>query len=184
MIFEVIVTTMSPDRRLHIAPMGIRRDDEFIYISPFKPSTTLENLLTSKRAVVNYVKDVRVFAGCLTGRYEWPCVDTSEIEGQRLEAAFAHDELIVEKIDDDPQRPRASCRSVHHGVHKPFDGFNRAQAAVLEAAILVSRLHMLEADKIDREVEYLRIAIDKTAGPEELTAWQWLLERIDEHRRT
>ena len=37
----------------------------------------------------------------------------------------------------------------------PFRGFNRAQAAVVEAAILVSRLHMLPPDKIEREIGYL-----------------------------
>lgn len=182
MIYEVIVTTLAPDQRVHIAPMGIKRDQDFVYISPFKPSTTLDNLLNNGHAVVNYVKDVRIFAGCLTGRYDWPCVATDKIKGQRLQAAFGHDELVVEEIEDDPQRPRARCRSVHRGVHQPFDGFNRAQAAVLEAAILVSRLHMLDASKIDAEVQYLRIAIDKTAGPDELIAWQWLMQRIDAHR--
>ena len=66
--------------------------------------------------------------------------------------------------------------------HAPFRGFNRAQAAVIEAAILVSRLHMLSPDKIDAEREYLRIAIDKTAGPAEREAWGWLMEWIDRHR--
>jgi hypothetical protein len=67
-------------------------------------------------------------------------------------------------------------------MHAPFRGFNRAQAAVVEAAILVSRLHMLPADKIDREIEYLKIAIDKTAGPREREAWEWLMERVSVHR--
>lgn len=183
MIYEVIVTTVSTNQTLHIAPMGIQRDADFVYISPFKPSTTLENLLSTGTAVINYVKDVRVFAGCLTGRHEWSCVATNEIPGQRLEIAHAHEELVVEKINDHELRPRASCRSVHRSEHRGFDGFNRAQAAVLEAAILVSRLHMLDREKVDRELEYLQIAIDKTAGPSELEGWGWLLEKIAEHRR-
>jgi len=183
-IYEVIVTTLSSEQSLHIAPMGIRRDDDHVYISPFKPSTTLDNLLSTRVAVINYVKDVRVFAGCLTGRYDWACVDTEHVEGKRLQLAHAHEELKVEHIEDDELRPRATCRSLYHADHRRFDGFNRAQAAVLEAAILVSRLGMLEDEKIDTEIEYLRIAIDKTAGPHEQLAWQWLMERIDEHRRS
>jgi len=35
---------------------------------------------------------------------------------------------------------------VHRASHAPFVGFNRAQAAVIEAAILVSRLRMLRRD--------------------------------------
>jgi len=182
-IYEVIVTTLSPDQSLHIAPMGIRRDGNHIYISPFKPSTTLDNLLIGRVAVVNYVKDVRVFAGCLTGRFDWETVATEHVSGRRLQLAHAHEELSVTHIEDDQLRPRATCRSLYHAQHHSFDGFNRAQAAVLEAAILVSRLGMLEDEKIDSEIEYLRIAIDKTAGPNEQLAWQWLMDRIEEHRR-
>jgi hypothetical protein len=60
---------------------------------------------------------------------------------------------------------------------------NRAKAAVVEAAILASRLHMLPQEKIDAELAYLQIAIDKTAGPEEREAWGWLMEKIAAHRQ-
>ena len=75
-------------------------------------------------------------------------------------------------------------RCVHTENHAPFTGFNRAQAAVVEGAILVSRLFMLPADKIDREMAYLQIAIDKTAGPDELTAWQWITAAVERFRTT
>jgi uncharacterized protein len=55
---------------------------------------------------------------------------------------------------------------------------NRAQAAVIEGAVLVSRLHMLPAEKIASEMAYLQIAIDKTAGSEEREAWSWLREAV------
>jgi len=60
----------------------------------------------------------------------------------------------------------------------PFQGFNRAQAAVIEAAILVSRLHMLPRHKVEAEMAYLAIAIAKTAGPAEQEAWNWLTEKV------
>ena len=60
-----------------------------------------------------------------------------------------------------------TCHPVHAAVHGPFRGFNRAQAAVLEAAILVSRLHLLPERKIRSELEYLEVAIGKTAGEKE-----------------
>ena len=53
---------------------------------------------------------------------------------------------------------------------------------MLEAAILVSRLHLLPWEKIDAEVKYLTIAIEKTAGPAEREAWGWLMEKINAHR--
>ena len=56
---------------------------------------------------------------------------------------------------------------------------NRARAAVLEAAILSTRLNRLSREKIDQELAYLKIAIDKTAGPIELEAWRLVLEKIN-----
>ncbi|HEY5065532.1 MAG TPA: hypothetical protein VIJ04_12015 [Xanthobacteraceae bacterium] len=44
-------------------------------------------------------------------------------------------------------------------AHAPLKGFNRAQAAVIEAAILVSRLRLLLREKIEREMHYLEIAV-------------------------
>jgi hypothetical protein len=41
---------------------------------------------------------------------------------------------------------------------------------------------MLPPEKIEREIAYLRIAIDKTAGRRERQAWNWLMEKIAAHR--
>ena len=63
MIHEVIVTTVNQDKQVHIAPMGIKFVDhanrECIQISPFKPSQTLDNLLVTKKATINFIDDVR-----------------------------------------------------------------------------------------------------------------------------
>jgi hypothetical protein len=181
-IREVIVTTRGRTGQVHIAPMGISRRGDLIVIAPFRPSTTLENLLDRRCAVVNYTDDVRVFAGCLTGRRDWPLVDAERVDAPRLPGALAHTELELAEIEEDAVRPRLICRTVLDATHAPFRGLNRAKAAVLELAILVSRLDRLPPEKIAREIEYLRIALDKTAGPEEQEAWDWLMTRVKEHR--
>ncbi len=183
MIQEIIVTTSNEDGTTHIAPMGIREEEGKIIISPFKPSATLDNIRRNNTAVINRVDDVRIFAGCLTGHKDWPLLPTEQIQGYRLEAALSHVELELSSFEDDELRPHFFFKPVHEVTHKPFKGFNRAQAAVLEAAILVSRLHMLAEDKIDQEIEYLTIALDKTAGEHERTAWQWLMEEIESFRQ-
>jgi uncharacterized protein len=183
MIWESVVTTRSPNGTVHIAPMGIRADDDRIILAPFEPSTTLDNLRSTRVATVNFTDDVRVIAGCLTGRREWPTTACERIACVRLTDTLSHRELEVESIDPDAQRPRAHCRVVHERMHQPFRGFNRAQSAVVEAAILVSRLHLLPPEKIDAEMTYLSIAIDKTAGPNEREAWSWLVERIAAFRQ-
>jgi len=182
MIFETIITTQAGDGSIHIAPMGIREDNGLIVLAPFRPSSTLDNVLGNGYAAVNYCDDVRIFAGCLTGRRDWPTVPADKVPCARLKSALAHCELKLERIEEDELRPRLFCRVLHRVSHSPFCGFNRAQAAVLEAAILVSRLHLLPWEKIETEVKYLAIAIDKTAGPREREAWGWLMEKIEAHR--
>ena len=166
-----------------MAPMGVRNDDGLYLIAPFRPSRTLDNLLRSRQAVINYTDDVRAFAGFHTGRRDWPTVPAVTVRGVRLAQALAHVEIEVERWEDDEVRPRIWCRERARHTHGPFPGFNRAQAAVIEAGILVSRLRRLPAEKIDREMEYLHIAVEKTAGSRELEAWQWLVDRIADYRR-
>jgi hypothetical protein len=70
---------------------------------------------------------------------------------------------------------------VHAASHAPFLGYNRAQAAVIEAAILSTRLHLLPRDKVETELAYLEIAVSKTAGPAEAEAWAWIAEKVRAH---
>ena len=181
MIQEVIVTSRSGTGRVQIAPMGITRRGDLHVIAPFRPSTTLDNLLEQRCAVINYTDDVRVFAGCLTGRYDWPLVEAERVDAPRLGETLAHNEVELVAVEEDDLRPRLLCRSVLEAMHRPFQGFNRAQAAVLELAILVSRLDRLPSDKIEREVAYLRIALEKTAGIPERESWDWLMARVSNH---
>ncbi len=182
MIYETIITTSNTDGSPHIAPFGIREQDGNIIISPFRPSATLDNLMRCGSAVVNATDDVRVFAGALTGRRDWPVRHADSIEGWVLQSALAHRELALLEVKEDALRPELTFRVVHEATHAPFRGFNRAQAAVLEAAVLVSRLHMLPIEKIESEIQYLTIAIEKTAGAHERQAWQWLMEKIENHK--
>lgn len=182
LIWETIVTTQSADGTIHIAPMGVREWEHGVILAPFKPSTTLENVLANESAALNLTDDVRVFAGCLTGRRGWPTTPCEKVNGVRLHDCLSHRELRLARIEQDELRPRLFCETVLERNHAPFRGFNRAQAAVIETAILVSRLHMLPWEKIESELRFHTIAIDKTAGPRELEAWSWLQERISQFK--
>jgi len=181
MIRETMLTTMSGDGRVHIAPMGIIADGDGWIVAPFRPSSTLDNLRTVPFAVANYTDDVRIFAGCLTGRQEWPTTASDHVPVPRLTGALAHTELAVIGVTEDGQRTRFRFAVVSRGSHAPFEGLNRAKAAVIEAAILVSRLHMLPRERIEAELAYLEIAVAKTAGADEAEAWSWLMDAIRAH---
>ncbi len=180
-IRETIITTVDANGKVHIAPLGIIAERDGWIIAPFRPSVTLDNLAAVPFAVASYTDDVRIFAGCLTGRKDWPTVPVEGFPVPRLAAALAHSVLRVESIADDGVRPRHFCRIVQEETHAPFTGLNRARAAVLELAILVSRLGMLPSEKIEAEIAYLSIAIEKTAGPEEKEAWGWMMQKVTDH---
>lgn len=182
MIQETIVSTINQQGVGHIAPMGIHVNGDKFVILPFRPCSTLNNILETNTAVINYCDDVRIFAGCLTGRRDWPVNSTEQINGYYLQAALAHCELEVVRIEDDEIRPMIFCTALHTVNHKPFRGFNRAQFSVIEAAILVSRLHLLPWEKVESELKYLHIGLEKTAGDHELEAWRWLMEAVEDYK--
>ncbi len=179
MIFETIITSTNLAGEPHITPFGVRYEGDFVVISPYKPSTTLENILATKVAVMNLTDDVRVFAAALTKRKFGELVQANKIKGFRLEDCLAHVELELVEVRDDVVRPQLILKKVIDKNHKPFRGFNRAQASVIELAVLVSRLNMLSREKIQAELAYLQIAIGKTAGEREKQAWDWLVEAIE-----
>ena len=179
MIFETIITSVDLTAKPHSTPFGVRYDGDNIVISPYKPSITLDNISATKCAVMNLTDDVRVFAAALTNRKTGPLVPANKINGFRLANCLAHVELELLEVRDDVMRPQLIMQKIAEYQHKSFNGFNRAQAAVIELAVLVSRLHLLQKAKIMAEIEYLKIAINKTAGERELQAWGWLIESIE-----
>jgi uncharacterized protein len=181
MIFETIITSIDEASNVHVTPFGVRYEGEFVVISPYKPSTTLENILATKHAVMNLTDDVRIFAGALTQHKTWELLDANKIKGFRLADCLAHAELTLVEVREDATRPQLVMQKVYEANHRSFKGFNRAQSAVIELAVLASRLHMLPREKIETEMKYLEIAIEKTAGEREREAWQWLTEKIDQY---
>jgi uncharacterized protein len=170
-IYETVVTSVAADGKPHVAPMGVRYRGEQVVLMPFKPSATHDNIVATGHAVLNIVTDTRVFAGSVTGRRAWPTEPAVTLPGVRLACALRHVELRLAERLDDAQRP----------VLHMFAGFNRAQAAVIEGAVLVSRLHLLPPEKVASEMAYLQIAIDKTASAAEHEAWGWLCDAVRRH---
>jgi hypothetical protein len=182
-IYETIVTTVDADNHPHIAPFGVSEKNGLVVIAPFRPSKTLDNLILSRAAVLNFTDDVRIFAGIITGRQRtWPMQKAEKIPGFVLDAALAHSELSLVEVNEHATRPEFYLQVEHEVNHASFRGFNRAQAAVIELAVLISRLHILPIEKINAELAYLNIAISKTAGEHELEAWGWLVEYLENHK--
>jgi hypothetical protein len=170
MIIESILTTTAADGTVNCAPMGVEWGEREIVIKPFLETTTFRNLRATGTAVVNLTDDVLLFAQGATGDALFPHAPASVVAGVVLEAACSWREVEVVSIDDTPPRSRIVTRVVHHGSRREFLGFNRARHAVLEAAILATRTHLLPATEIVTDLARLTVIVEKTAGPREVEA--------------
>src|SRR5262249_35292563 len=61
---------------------------------------------------------------------------------------------------------------------RDFFGFNRAKHAVVEAAILATRTGLLPADEIEAEFRRLAVPGEKTGGPPEHAAFDFLRQYV------
>jgi len=181
LIHECVLTTLTPEGRPHVAPLGLIEEGDYWIAAPFRPSKTLFNLEHSRKLTASFTDDARIFASLVVGGHGFPLTDIEGWPAPRLSCALAHAELELERVEADDVRPRFICRVRHTESHRPFMGMNRARAAVLEAAILATRLNMLSREKIDSEIAYLKIAIDKTAGAAEREAWDMVMAKIAAH---
>ena len=178
MIRESIVITTDKKNNIHVAPMGIILKEKKIIISPFIPSKTYSNLKEYPYAVINFTDDVKIFSDCVLGKKRFKVKPTKKIKSFYLQETLSYIEVKVSKYYQNKIRPRFDCKILNETMIKSFKGFNRAQAAVIEGAILISRLEILPLKKIKKEMQYLQIAVDKTAGSNEKIAWTKLMKKI------
>jgi hypothetical protein len=177
-IIEGLITTLSPAGDLNIAPMGVEWGDEHIVLKPFLDTTTFRNLQAGGDAVFNLVDDVGLLADAAIGSPTYPTRPAERVRGAVLEAACSWRELAVEAIDATPPRSRITTRVIHRGTQREFLGFNRARHAVLEAAIVATRLHLIPAGEVETQLARLLPLVEKTAGPREHEAWNRVLAFI------
>jgi len=178
MIRESIVITTDLKNRPHIVPMGIAFNKDKLVIAPFIPSKTYLNLKKNPYAVINFTDNVNIFVDTLLGKKKIKIQPTKKNKSFFLKDALSYIEVKAINFIENKIRPRFECKILKETSLGPFKGFNRAQLSVIEAAILFSRIDILPINKIKREINYLQIAIDKTAGITEKIAWNKLIKEI------
>ena len=184
MILEGIVTTLNADGSTNIAPMGPRVDRAFRHfvLRPFTSSTTYKNLKRTGEGVFHVVDDVALLARAAVGALVEPPLTTpaTRIRGIVLSSACRWYELRVQDLDDRSERTTIHCAVEFSGTLREFFGFNRAKHAVVEAAILATRIGILADDDIRSELARLAVPVEKTAGLQEQEAFEFLNRHVEE----
>ncbi len=182
MIIESIVSTVDGAGRVNLAPMGVVWGEDTLTIRPFKTTTTYLNLVSTRQAVVNITDNVLIFAQTAVSDANFPYIPAAHIQGVILQDACLYREVEVETVDDVGDRALVYCRVVGSGRLRDFLAFNRGKNAVVEAAILATRLHLLGAERVkDAFHEYEEI-VNKTGGEQEHQAMAYLWSYVANNR--
>jgi len=175
-ILEGIVTTLNEDGTVNISPMGPIVDEQitqFVF-RPYRTSTTYQNLKRTGHGVFHVTDDVLLFAQAALGQPD----PLPTLDGLILTESCRWYDFKIESLDDQHERTYIVASTINQGRNRDFFGFNRAKHAVLEAAILATRVHLLPAEDILAEIERLKSPIEKTAGAEEKKAFAFLDDAI------
>jgi hypothetical protein len=100
-----------------------------------------------------------------------------------LRDACRYYEFRVATCDDSGERAEIDAEVVHAGRLRDFFGLNRAKHAVVEAAILATRLGFLPLDEVEAEYRKLLVLVEKTGGPQEREAFAFLEGHLREEKR-
>jgi hypothetical protein len=185
MILEGIVTTVTADGAVNIAPMGphVEGEDELkrFVLRPYQSSTTYRNLKRIAEGVLHVTDDVWLLARAAVGKID-PAPEmffAKVVRGHVLAETCRWHEFRVTQLDDRADRVTIECEVAYTGRLRDFFGFNRAKHAVVEAAILATRIEFLPMDDILGEYRRLTVPVQKTAGAAEMRAFQFLLEHVN-----
>jgi uncharacterized protein len=181
-ILEGLITTTNPDATANVSPMGPIVDAGFrqLELRPYHTSRTFENLVRTRQGVFHVSDDVELLARAAVDRLESmpPLLPAEGVAGWILADCCRWYAFRVRSIDQ--QRPRATLLAevVDSGRRRDFFGFNRGKHAVVEAAILATRVDFLPPDEILGELARLAIPVEKTGGPQEQGAFDLLADHV------
>lgn len=185
-IVEGILTTQNADGTVNVAPMGPRVDDQItqFLLRPFPGSRTYENLLRTRQATFHVTDDVEMIAQAAVGDlHQTPEYLAGSDEGYHILAGCCRwYQLEAAQVDTSGERAALTCRVIRQGHIRDYFGLNRAKHAVLELAILATRVHLLSAEEIDQAIATMASWVEKTGGNAEVRAWEFLQSTIQERR--
>ena len=183
MILEGVVTTLALDGTLNVAPMGpdVSGGLDRFTLRPYQTSTTFRNLQALGEGVFHITDDVWLMAraaikqaGAVESR---PAL---KVQGRILETSGRYVEFRVVELDATLDRSRITVEAVARGDQAVgLFGFNRAKHAVVEAAILATRLDFLPIDEILDEYKRLIVWVEKTGGENEQRAFNLLKDHVE-----
>lgn len=189
MILEGLFTTRNSDGTANLSPMGPIVDEAAAHggplselvLRPFQTSTTYKNLKRTGEGVFHVTDDVEMIARAAIGRLD-PLPELTSIDASGapiIPSACRWYAVQVTELDDSQERTHIVAGVVAQGRLRDFFGFNRGKHAVIEAAILATRLHLTGSKPVLEKLAELQVMVDKTGGPSEQAAFEMLRQFVE-----
>lgn len=173
-IIETIFSTLDPMGQPNFAPMGVVWGEAEMVVRPFRHTSTYRNLVATGCGVANLTDNVLSFARSALGKVQFPHFPARHVPGVVMKEACNWRELEVIAVGGGDDRAEICCRVAGKGRQRDFLGFNRGKNAVIEAAILITRLHMHDESDVWAAFERYGEIVAKTGGKQEQEAMQYL----------
>lgn len=187
---EVVLTTFSSNGRPHASAMGVKtRGKSKVALTVFTNTKTFQNLLRSKAAVINIVKDAEFLVSLalkdLLGFNEntLKFKKSEHVNAPKLEEADAYVEIETEKVEKAKISDEVGSSEVAYittriknieVLNPSVHPFKRSELFMIESAVLATRIG--EALKNDRKEAAERLFL-------ELSKYEDKCRRIAPHSR-
>lgn len=151
---ETILVSMNTDGSYNAAPMGVRYVDGFIEVSPYKTSTTYENLHRGIKAALNITDDPLLFLHtAFKNELKW----SNKITDWTLEGAYAA--ILLEKQYEYPLsnlqvRFKLNPTEFYHHSKLPRV-FSRGRSEAIEAIIHATRIKVFHSEGLEEKTREL-----------------------------
>ncbi|MCD1295645.1 DUF447 domain-containing protein [Methanocella sp. CWC-04] len=171
-ITEVIVTTISSEGIPNAAPMGIVRRGDRMVIRMYPGTRTLKNVKETGYLVANFTLDPLIYV-------------TSAFEDLNCGFFVFEQGMLPPRLKDAFGWVYFKCKTEGVVELEPVDvkvverrvpRFSRGFAAVIDAAILGTRMHLFKEDEARKKFHEYDVIVNKCGGSKELEAMKKLKE--------
>ncbi len=178
MIVETIFSTLDKEEKPNFAPMGLVWGEDVITVLPFRNTRTYQNLAATGYGIANLSDDVLAYVRCGLYKKVLPNFPAKVVPGAVFESTCSWREMEVVSKSGSDDRAELKCRVLHKGWQKDFLGFCRAGNAVIEAAILATRLAIYDRRIVDEKLMYYMKIVEKTGDFKEKQAFRLVQDYV------
>lgn len=171
-ITEAIITTVSKSGVPNAAPMGIVRQDGKYFIRMYTDTATLRNASDTGYLTANFTADARIYV-------------MSAFKDLSPEFFQFEEGMVPPRLKDAAGWAYFKCKAkdvvhlepIHVKIAKcSLPVFNRAFAAVVEAAIVGTRLRFYKGDEGIKKIHEYESVVKKCGSPTDIEAMKILKE--------